>query len=178
MRKAFLLISVSLLICANGCGYSTRSLSPAIADIKSIYITPFKNNTDYSTERGDKNIYIPMMEVKITTATIDRFLRDGVFKIAKVENADVILKGELLNYQRDPLRYDDNQNVEEYRIRIIVSLTLTKTKDNTTMWSESNFVGDTTYFPIGPNAKSESTAIDDAIKDLAQRILERTVEDW
>ncbi|MCX5681930.1 MAG: LPS assembly lipoprotein LptE [Candidatus Omnitrophica bacterium] len=141
-------------------------------------MAPFKNNVDYGTERGDKNLYIPMMEVKITMETINRFMRDGVFKIAKQENADVILNGELLNYQRDPLRYDDNQNVQEYRIRIIVSLTLTKPAANETMWSEGSFVGDTTYFVTGPNSKSESTAIDDAIKDIAQRILERTVEDW
>lgn len=171
------MIILSLTLTA-GCGYSTHSLSPALADIKSIYIAPFKNATDYSTERGDTSLYIPMMEVKITTEVINRFLRDGVFKVVKEGIADVVLKGELLNYRRDVLRYDDNDNPSEYRISITVSLSLTKSAMNETMWSESTFVGDTTYFVSGANAKSESTAIDDAIKDLAQRILERTVEDW
>lgn len=178
MKRSFLYVLALLFIFLGGCGYSTRSLSPAIEGINSIHVMPFKNSTDYGSERGNKNIYIPMMEVKITTETINRFLRDGVFKVVKPENADVILKGELLNYQRDVLREDDNQDITEYRISIVVSLSLTKTSDGTVMWSEPSFVGETTYFVTGPNAKSESTAIDDALKDLAQRILERTVEDW
>jgi outer membrane lipopolysaccharide assembly protein LptE/RlpB len=167
MKKVSLLILSSLLVALAGCGYSTRSISPRIADIKTIYVEPFKNGVDYSTERGDKNLYVPMMEVKITNETINRFLRDGIFKIAKQDAADVILKSELKDYRRDVLRYDDNENVQEYRITIIISMTLWNTRTNETMWSEPNFAGDTTYFVSGSNAKSESTAIDDAIKELA-----------
>ena len=46
------------------------------------------------------------------------------------------------------------------------------------MWAEPSFGGDSTYLVTGSGSKSESVAIDDAVKDLAQRIIERTVEDW
>ena len=45
-------------------------------------------------------------------------------------------------------------------------------------WTESNFVGETTYFTSGSLAKSENVAIQDALTDLARRIVERTIEDW
>lgn len=166
------------MLCLSGCGYSTRTVSPSMAGIRTIYIEPFKNNVDYGTDRGSKNLYVPMMEVKVSNGVINRFITDGFLKVSKPEEADIILKGALLNYQRDGLRYDDSDNVLEYRITIIVSLTLVDTRTNETLWTEPSFAGDTTYFPSGLYAKAESVAIDDAVKDLAQRIIERTVEDW
>ena len=86
--------------------------------------------------------------------------------------------GELLDYERAALRYTDNQDVKEYRINLAVRLALWNVKANKLEWEEGSFVGDTTYFISGATAKTEKTAIDDAIKDLAKRIVERAVEDW
>ena len=47
-----------------------------------------------------------------------------------------------------------------------------------TMWSEKNFMGQTSYTITGPNSKTESEALRMAVKDIAQRIVERTVEAW
>jgi len=177
MKKIALLFFVSIL-CASGCGYSTRTVSPSMEGIKTIYVEPFKNNVDYGTERGEKNLYIPMMEVKVTEGVINRFITDGLLKISKPEESDIILKGALLNYRRDGLRFDDDDNAEEYRITILVSLQLINARTNEVLWTESSFGGEATYFLTGPQATPENDAIDKAVKDLAQRIIERTVEDW
>ena len=60
----------------------------------------------------------------------------------------------------------------------MVSLSFWNTKANELEWKEDAFVGDTTYFTTGATAKSEKTAIGDALKDLAKRIVERAVENW
>lgn len=162
-----------------GCGYTTHSA--VNLSYRTIYVEPFINKIDYSSEFSEqRNIqtYFPLMETKITTAVVDRFLFDGNCKVVKEENADVVLKGELLDYIRDVLRYDDNNNPLEYRISIVVKLTLWDNKENKLLWEESRFVGDTTYFASGSLAKSESTAVSDAITDLARRLVERTVEQW
>ncbi len=158
-----------------GCGYSTHAAF--VGNYRTIHIEPFKNKNAYGTEIH-RNTYIPLLEVKITNAVADRFLFDGVLKVNKKDTADLALKGELIKYERSPLRYDDNQEVQEYRITITVSLTLWDTAKEAAVWSEPNFSGDTSYFTTGALAKSESTAIDDAINDLARRIVERTVENW
>ena len=163
-----------------GCGYTTHSLAPSLEGMSSIYIASFPNNVDFSDEQlgRNKSLYVPLMEVQITNQVIDRFLFDGNLKIAKEGVADLILEGALLNYRRDSLRYDEDEGTEEYRIRIIVSLKLLNARTGDIVWEEGRFVGDATYFTEGPDAKSENTAIDEAIKDLAKRIVDRTIEDW
>ncbi|MFZ5800337.1 MAG: LPS assembly lipoprotein LptE [Candidatus Omnitrophota bacterium] len=162
----------------SGCGYTTRS---AITTYRTIYVEPFKNKITYTDEYAEQRKvldYFPLLEVKITTATVDRYLFDGNLKVVKEENADVVLKGELLGYDREVLRYDDNNNPLEYRINLVVSLSLWDRKENKLLWQESRFIGDTSYFTSGSLAKSETAAVNDAVTDLARRIVERTVEQW
>ncbi len=176
--KNFALFIFAFMLCLAGCGYSTRIISPAMEGIKTIYVEPFKNNVDYGTERGEKNLYVPMMEVKVTEGVINRFITDGLLKISRSGEADIVLKGALLNYRRDGLRFDDDDNAQEYRITILVSLQLMNARTNEVLWTEPSFGGEATYFLTGSHAIPESEAIDKAVKDLAQRVIERTVEDW
>jgi hypothetical protein len=76
------------------------------------------------------------------------------------------------------LRYTDSQDIEEYRLNLVVNIGLWDSQENKLLWEENGFTGDTTYFIIGPLAKSEDTAIKDAIADLSRRITERAVEQW
>ena len=171
------LVGVSVLLCGLiiGCGYSSRSLLPS--RFKTIHIAPFKNNIAYTSEQS-RETYFPLLEVKIRNAVADRFLFDGHLKVDDSDEADLILKGELIGYGRDALRYSDDQDVQEYRIHIDVSLQLWDRLKNELLWEEPGFSGDTSYFVTGPSAKSESVALEDALKDLARRVVERTIEDW
>ena len=159
-----------------GCGYSTQSLLPG--SLKTIHIAPFKNNITYSTDNTRSNLYLPLLEVKVHNAVVDRFMFDGHLRTKDSETADLILKGNLIGYEREVLRYTDNNDVQEYRIRITVSLELWDRKQEKTLWSEPSFAGETTYFVTGAQAKSEDTALQDALTDVARRIVERTIEDW
>lgn len=158
-----------------GCGYTSRSTLPKT--IKTIHVELFKNEIGYATE-GKRPIYLPLLEVKVRNAIVDRFLFDGNLKIAEAERADLILKGNLKSYERTPLRYTDDGDVQEYRVHITVSLECRSTKTEEASWTEAGFVGEATYFVTGALAKSEESAVDAAIQDLARRIVERTVEDW
>ncbi len=158
-----------------GCGYTTRSTLPA--SLKTIHVELFKNSISYTTE-GSRNIYLPLLEVKVKNAITDRFLFDGNLKLADPDQANLVLKGELKNYERTVLRYTDNDDVQEYRVHITVALELWNTQKQEAAWTEPAFVGEATYFVTGALAKSEESAVDDAMKDLARRIVERTVEDW
>ncbi len=183
LKKSILLVtSYSLLVTITGCGYTTRSM---ISDkFKTIYIVPFVNKIDITkeTDAGYKyKIYRPMLETDITKAVTNKYLFDGNLRPAKSGSADLILKGELVEFRRDPLRYTDNNEVEEYRINIIVNLSLWDTKENKLVWEENGFTGDFTYFTsftTSGTPKSEDVAVNDAINDLARRIVERTVEQW
>lgn len=174
-----LIIIVSFLFLIAGCGYSTKSLLPS--DQRNIYVEPFVNKIDLTSETTQSSayrIYRPLLESDITKEVIDRFIYDGNLKITSLDQADLILSGQLINYNRQPLRYSDDDDAEEYRLNIIVNIKLTNAKNDTLSWAENNFIGDTTYFTTGSLAKTEATAIEEALKDLARRIVERTTEGW
>jgi len=175
LHLPFILVFLVGLIC-NGCGYTTGAV--ITSRFKSIHIESFVNNIDYGSKDARRIIYIPLLENDVTVAIINRFQFDGHFKIARKEVADVILQGQLLKYERHVLRYTDNFDVEEFRANVIVALTLWDPAKEEAVWTETYFVGETTYFETGALAKSEEVAVQAAVDDLARRIVERTIEDW
>lgn len=171
-----------------GCGYTTRSMLSG--KYRTIYITPFLNKVDITQESYSENkyrIYRPMLETDITRRVVNKYLFDGNLKPVKEELADLVLKGELVEYRKDPLSYDaNNTDVTEYRINVYVNLSLWDRKENKLVWEENRFNGNYSYFvrtsTINPGDNvvvvSENTAVNNAIEDLARRIVERTVEQW
>ena len=172
-RNSFKWLALSIALIA-GCGYSTGSLLPS--KYRTISIEPFKNKVSFA--QSHSNTYIPLLEVKARDAMANRFLFDGHLRIGDAQTADLVLKGELTGLERQELRVTDNQDVQEFRINIIMDLMLWDPIDQKEVWHEPNFVGEATYFVSGPLAKSESVAIADALDDLARRAVERTLEDW
>jgi hypothetical protein len=162
-----------------GCGYTTR---PGLAPhLKTVYVKPFVNKIDLTSLTAvDERfpIYRHQMEVEITRAVVSRYQFTGLLRPATAENADCRLEGELIGFRRDALRYSAAQQVEEWRLNVVVNLKFVDRTTGELLWEEPGFTGDTTYFATGRHAESEAGALDRAIQDLARRIVERTVEDW
>jgi hypothetical protein len=186
-NKIFISLAVTCCLLATllmGCGYTTRSMLSG--KFRTIYITPFLNKVDITQEAysaGKYRIYRPMLETDITRKVINRYLFDGNLKPVKEELADLVLKGELVEYRKDPLSYTaDNTDVTEYRINIYVNLSLWDRKENKLLWEENHFNGNYSFFTsfaLGNVIKiTEDAAVTNAIEDLARRIVERTVEQW
>lgn len=166
-------------LAAGGCGYTTR---PALAPhLRTIYVKPFVNRIDFATLPTRESrfpIYRHQMETDLTNEILNRYQFTGILRPATGERADTRLEGELLSFARDALRYDASRNVEEWRLNLTVSLRFYDQTTQTLLWEEPRFVGDTTYFASGAKVESEANALKRAIRDLARRIVERTVEDW
>lgn len=185
LKKSIIpLVPLTFLFFAfTGCGYTTRSMISS--KFRTIYVTPFMNKVDITSDVYSSNkyrVYRPMLESEVTRAVNNKFLFDGNLKPTKQELADVVLKGELVEFRRDPLRYTENNEVSEYRINVVVNINLWDNRENKLIWEENNFTGDTTYFTsyysVASERKEESVAVTDAINDLARRIVERAVEQW
>ena len=162
-----------------GCGYTTR---PGLASyLRTVYVKPFTNTIDLTQLTNDYQhfpIYRPGMESDVTNAVIRRFQFTGLMRIASPDKADSRLEGELVEFRRDALRYDASQNVEEWRLNVVVNVRFYDAHLGQVAWEESRLTGDATYFPTGANAESEASALDRAVQDLARRAVERTVENW
>ena len=182
-EKIFYLFSVFCfllsVICLAGCGYTNKALIAPGAN--SIFVETFKNGIDITKEPSSRqkyNVYKPFLETKVTNAVIDRFLYDGNLKITDKDAADLLLQGEVVNYLRQPLRYSDSKEIQEYRINIMVNFTLRDLKTDKVLLEEKDLTADTSYFVTGKSAKTEDSAIDVLVEDLARRLVNRIVHRW
>lgn len=177
-RRLIIFISLFSLLAA-GCGYTTRSV---IADrFHTVYVNPVINKIDITDESYSANryrTYSAFIETEITQALIDKFLSDGNLRPTSEDAADLVLKGELVEFRKDPLRYDKNDDVIEYRLNLVLNLTLLDRRQSKVLWTENHFTGTTTYFTSDSAVKTDDQAINEALADLARRVVERTIEDW
>ena len=181
MRYALCVVRYALcVVYLSGCGYTTKSLLPS--HIKTIYVENFKNSIDIAEETSNRRpyrLYRPGLENDLTRTVIDRFIFDGTLKAVKtLEEADSVLSGELSEYTKEPLRYDENQEVTEYRVRVAASVKFTDKRQNKVIWQANSFSGESSQRTEGSLSKSEDTAREEAVKDLARRVVEKTIEVW
>lgn len=186
MMAGSLLLAVSSLWLM-GCGYTTRSMIST--KYRTIYVTPFINKIDITNEldTGSKfKIYRPRLETDVTNAVINKYLFDGNLRPTNKESADLVLKGEVLEYRKDALRYSENDDVTEYRMSLFVNISLWDNKENKMLWQADRFSGYfeyfTNYYPLSNVTKYDDNENDvplnKALDDLARRVVERTVNEW
>lgn len=169
-----------LALAGSGCGYSATRLLPAAYQV--IYIDPIQNKIPLTEEVNERQVFqtnLPGLEEKVTQGIINRFLFDGNLKITtKPEAADLILKGELLDFYRQAVRrQESNDTVEEYRLNLVAALTV-RNRQGQIVWEEPSLIGDATYQLTGPGARSETVAVDDMVTDFSRRVVEHVIENW
>ncbi len=176
MKQILRLVAVVAAASVLGCGYTAKSALPS--HLKTVHVESFKNSIDFTSIGGDY-VYVPLLEVKAHEAVVNRFLFDGNLRLeAEPDTADLVLKAELIDYRRFVLRRDDSDDAEEYRIQIAVSISVYDRHGEQMLWESGRFVGEADYFTQGPQVSSEDDAVDKAVKDLAKRIVEKTIENW
>ena len=179
-RNKFVLCVMCNVLCIvmAGCGYTTKTILPD--NVKTVHVDTFKNNIDITKEVSAKDkyeAYRPNLEVDLRDAIVNRVFLDGNFKVADKDSADAVLEGRILQYRKDPLRYQ-NEVVQEYRISLVCDVKLVSQKDASILFEEENITGDATYFTTGALQKTEASALSDAMSDLARRIINKIVENW
>ncbi len=173
----YFLIAICLFF-IHGCGYTTKA--QILDRVQTVHISPVKNTIDLSGEISDNanfRVYRPGLEVDLTNAIINRFIFDGNLKIANPETADAVVETKLVDYRRDPLRYTDGDDVQEYRLNISLDVVVYTNPGRKVLWHEG-ITGDTSYILSGPRSKSEDEAAALAVEDTARRVVEKTMESW
>lgn len=179
MRRGILKIFVVLFIAVSaGCGYTNKTHLPE--NLKRIHVAPVKNGVDLSSEISEKTpfrVYRPGLEVELTNAMINRFIFDGQLKVTDREKADAVVEATLADYRRDALRYNTGDEVQEYRLSVVMDVVVMQKSDQKVLWHD-RVTGDTTFFLSGSHSVSEDQAAAKAVEDAARRVVERTIEYW
>jgi len=166
-----LLIFLFLL---SGCGYTLKNIKES--PYKTVFIPAFYNKIAIQEDSSDYKLYYRGLEIELEDILKERFRYDGnVLPVSSAENADIIIKGTIVDYNKDALRYASNEDIDEYRISIKAEVELLKKGER--IWKEQ-ISGESTYLITGANAKSETEAVRDALKDLSRNIIDRVLGDW
>ena len=168
MKKLFLLFALcSLLFAITGCGYVTHSaLPPGIR----VAVPMLKNSTYHSD-----------VETKVTREIIKKFVTEGT-EITSPENADFLLSGELVGYDKKTLRWEEGvyNEPQEYRLILSVDIEYRDLRNGKVIF-KGTISGHYDYFikDMGSKKKeSEDTAVQEAAEDLAKNIVDRVCEQW
>ena len=164
MKTAKILIVFLIPIVLAGCGYTTSTIKGA--GISSIYVPMFKNQT-----------YEHNVHVTVTDAVINELILDGNLRLVKQEEADTILEGQVIRYKTEPLGYDKNNDVEQYRMVVTVQVVFRNLKKDKIIWTQT-IEGSTAYYTSGRLGMSEKAAADKAIENLARNIVSEVVNFW
>ncbi len=159
-------------VSAAGCGYTSKTKLPN--DIQSIYVETVLNKIPIDQMYS----YQPGLEMDITNAVIQRFQVDGNLKISAPDKADAILSADLVAYEQEGVRFNSLEGVSEFRLFIVLSLTLKHRETGEIIWAEPNFSGNDEYFVTEVRPMGQRSSTTKAIEDLAKKVVDRVTEDW
>ena len=159
-------IALVCLLLAMACGYSAGNLLPG--HIKKIYIPTFENET---TKYG--------IEQDLTTVVTDAFTNDNRLSVVSEGEADAMLRGVIVKYEKGALTFDRAQTVDEFKIEITVAVEFEDLHEGKILWKENSFRAWESYTEGADEEDvGEDQAIEAAIATLASDMLSRTMEGW
>ncbi len=173
MRKYLILLAFFLI---GGCGYAVGGFR---YDGEKIVVSPTINKIDITAESRKYSTYQSypvLLEDELTNAIIRQFNIDGHLKVVSSDPQALNLKCFIVEYRKSTLRYTDDDDPEEQRLRLIVTMQLISPTGD--VLEERKIQGETEYFLIGRYKTSEETAQRDLVDDAARRIVEAVVEKW
>ncbi len=161
LRRAVVLLGLAAVI-LGGCGVYT--LNPkGKSSIKTIAVEPFENKT---AQFGFTD--------RLTEIVTDAFIKDGNLKVVPADNADAVLTGTLVSYNRVPLRFGLNDQVAEYKVRLEFDIELRNAKDQSDILKD-RFLQEASYDAV---TETEDDGQTRAAQKLVDAILNRTTKSW
>lgn len=164
-RISFLFFAATLGWGLLGCGPYSFKGSSIPPHIKTIAVPLFE---DRSSEFQIKE--------KLTDAVINEITRDNSLKIAGENQADAIVYGKIISVSDQAYNYNQNEQVNSYRVYITVEVEVKDVKNAKPLWKERwRQWGE---YVLDPTTDARQEGIDNALKKIAEDVLNKTVSGW
>ena len=160
--------AVLAAVAAAACGYSFRSPVPEHLD--TVYVPTFENETREFA-----------LTQQVTEGVLNKFLNESRLRIAAdEEDADLVVRGTILDYQEEALSYDPRSgaNPDVFTRRVLISMDVAlddRVRDQVlwenaqlTMWGEFNEEA----------GESRETGIERALEKISEEILRHVAEEF
>lgn len=167
MKSKWTLIFLVVML-VEGCGYrlvGTESSLPP--HLKTMVIPLFGNSTPE-----------PEIQRDLTSAVRESFINDGRLKIVNENNANLLLKGILFQYELRPISFDRRDVAVEYWVILGVDIEVVDQVKKKT-YVKQKFTTKWDYKASSVVANSEASrqlALSEAYRDLATRLVNIVVE--
>lgn len=165
-----LLVAAQALVSA-GCGYTLVGRGAFIPEyIRTVAIPTFENSTDRFE-----------VEVRISDAVVREFVSRGNYEVvANPENADALLRGEILSFNARPVGFGaQQQEARTFLVEIRASVAFTDLVANQVLFANRSFVFSSEFeFPEDPNAlfDVEIGSIDEVAQEFARSVVSSILE--
>jgi hypothetical protein len=171
-NHAGIIILAMLLMAISSCGYRLSGKGSLVPEgTRTIAVPAFINSTNE-----------PYVDLEVTKAVVDEFIADGRLRIVDVEVADLALRGMVVNYEVTALSFTADSFAQQYKVRIVVNVSLEDLRAKKTLWKEAGIeavfisdykvsIGDITATKI-----AKESAIQKASQDIAWTLRSRVLE--
>ena len=154
----------------SGCGYQLVGTGNTLPPhLKTIYISVFKNTSSQ-----------PEIHRELTSAVLQSFISDGRLKVARKDNADLIMEATLNYYQLRNVSFGSQDLVSNIIIEFGVQLTVTDQIKNK-IFIEKQLKTQWDYKStndIATTEKARLKAIDLGFQDLGRRLVSLIVDQF
>ncbi len=155
---------IVLLLSLSCVKYSFKGALPSY--LKTIYISEFENQTEYVGVRSE-----------LTRKVTESFIQDNSLTLAGSEkNADLILSGSIISIQRQAVAFNQQENVQQYKMVVTVKAECMNTHTQKPLWSGN--LSQDGYIGENPTATDIDNAINEAIDLITEDIINRTIAAW
>lgn len=157
-----LLPLVLLLLLLSACGYrfAGRDVG-ALSGVGTLRIELFGNRTAE-----------PYLENWVTDSVTHRFARTPGLQLVEGRGAvDALLGGKVLAYSTDPIAYDRDDRITEYRSSMTVEAVLTNTEDGRVLWKDT--VEWSEEYPVSLDKSAQEDVEAAAIAVIADRVAQQ-----
>lgn len=149
--KNFNLIFIFLISCI----YSFHGFFPK--EFKRVGVEPFENET---TRYG--------IEISVTQSFIKGFEEDGRLEVVEPSMANLLIKGKIKSFFKNPHSFDEKGGVLEYKVTISAEIEFINRIENKEFLPKRNFQGWAIY---RVPEEDEDKGIEKASKDLAGNVI-------
>jgi hypothetical protein len=166
------LAALILLAAAGGAGCGVYGFSSSLlpAHIRTVAVPLPENRTN----RSD-------LAAALADSLTEAFLADQTLKLAGERDADSVVEGVILEYRREPFTYDAQENVQTYRLEIVMEARFVDVRKNKVIWERKRLAQWDTYNFAevgGKPPETEEIGIGRVLGKLTDDIVNQTLQAW
>lgn len=155
------------------CGYSSEMLVP---EGRTIAVPIFRFSRAFDNEPDEMDfVFRHEVVFDLTRVVIDEIQARTEYNLASEDDADLILRGQVAEFEENVLTKDEFNRTLESQVRVLVTVQLIRRRSGAVI--KSFAVADAAEFVVG-RGETVDTATSESLADLAEKLVDQLYRDF